>query len=60
MPNNRNFRNANGGGTIRQRPDGLWEARFTVGFDPGTGKQKQRSVYGKSQRDVRKKMTAAI
>lgn len=60
MPNNKTTRTANGRGTIRQRPDGLWEARFTVGFDPGTGKQKQRSVYGKSQKDVRKKMTAAL
>ena len=36
-------RNAQGGGTIRQRPDGRWEARYTVGRDPGTGKQIQRS-----------------
>lgn len=60
MPNNKTTRTANGRGTMRQRPDGLWEARFTVGFDPGTGKQRQRSVYGKSQKDVRKKMTAAL
>lgn len=60
MPNNKTTRTANGRGTIRKRPDGLWEARFTVGFDPGTGKQRQRSVYGKSQKDVRKKMTAAL
>lgn len=26
-----------GSGTIRQRPDGRWEARYTVGRDPGTG-----------------------
>lgn len=60
MPNSKSTRTANGRGTIRQRKDGLWEARFTVGFDPGTGKQKQRSVYGKTQKDVRKKMTAAL
>lgn len=60
MPNSKSTRTANGRGTIRQRKDGLWEARFTVGFDPGTGKQKQRSVYGKTQKDVRKKLTAAL
>ena len=39
-------RNAQGGGTIRQRPDGRWEARYTVGRDPGTGKQLQRGPHG--------------
>lgn len=34
-------KNAKGGGTIRQRSDGRWEARYTVGRDPGTGKQIQ-------------------
>lgn len=56
-------RNAQGGGTIRQRPDGRWEARYTVGRDPGTGKQIQRSVYGSTQKEVRQKLaqiTAAI
>ena len=56
-------RNAQGGGTIRQRPDGRWEARYTVGRDPGTGKQIQRSVYGSTQKEVRQKLaqiTASI
>lgn len=48
--------NAQGGGTIRQRPDGRWEARYTVGRDPGTGKQIQRSIYGKTQKDVRQRL----
>ena len=52
-------RNAPGSGTIRQRKDGTWEARYTVGRDPGTGKQIQRSVYGKTKADVAKKMRAA-
>lgn len=38
---------------------GLWEARYTVGRDPATGKQVQKSVYGKTQQEVRKKLTAA-
>ncbi len=53
-------RNAQGSGTIRQRPDGRWEARFTVGRDPGTGKQIQRSVYGSTQKEVRQKLAQAV
>ena len=53
-------RNAQGGGTIRQRPDGRWEARFTVGRDPGSGKQVQRSVYGSTQKEVRQKLAQAV
>jgi integrase len=29
-----------------------WEAGFTVGFDPGAGKQIQRSIIGKTQKKV--------
>ena len=49
-------RGAQGSGSIRQRSDGTWEARYTVGRDPGTGKQVQKSIYGKTQADVRKKL----
>jgi len=52
-------RNAQGGGTIRRRSDGRWEARYTLGRDPGTGKQIQKSVYGKTQAEVRKKLQQA-
>ena len=54
----RKIKGAKGGGTIRQRPDGRWEARYTLGIDPGTGKQIQKSVYGKTQKEVRQKLTA--
>ena len=27
-----------------------WEGRYTAGFDPGTGKQIQRSITAKTQR----------
>ena len=46
-------RNAQCAGSIRQRADGTWEARYTVGRDPGTGKQLRKSVYGKTQKEVR-------
>lgn len=60
MPRKSNTRAAQGSGSIRQRTDGTWEARITVGTDPGTGKPERKSVYGKTQADVRKKMTAIL
>lgn len=33
-----------------------WEGRCTVGYDPGTGKQIQRSVSGKTQKEVTQKV----
>ena len=56
MPRKTNSRAAQGSGTIRQRPDGRWEARYTVGRDPGTGKQIQRSIYGATQKEVRQRL----
>lgn len=53
-------RGANGGGTIRQRKDGRWEARITIGINPGTGKPIRRSIYGDTQAAVRKEMTAQL
>lgn len=53
-------RNASGGGSIRQRADKTWEARYTVGRNPVTGRQIQKSVYGRSQQEVRKKLAAAV
>lgn len=53
-------RRARGEGSIRQRKDGTWEARFVTGVDPGTGKDIRKSVYAKTQKEVRKKMTEAI
>lgn len=59
-------RNAPGAGNIRKKivhKNGqeyvYWEARLTVGFDPGTGKQIQRSFTGKTQKEVRERLQAA-
>lgn len=60
MPRKANTRAASGAGSIRQRPDGRWEARVTVGNDPGTGKPIRRSIYGETQAAVRKQMTAIL
>lgn len=58
MPRKSTKRSAQGNGSIRQRKDGTWEARYTLGRDPGTGKQIQKSVYGNTQSEVRKRLTA--
>lgn len=59
-------RAAAGTGTIRKktitRGDKqytYWEARATVGYDPGTGKQIQRTFTGKTQKEVAQKLKAA-
>ena len=56
-------RNAAGAGSIRKKAVTrggkeyiYWEARYTAGYDPGTGKQVQRSITGKTQRDVAQKL----
>ena len=56
-------KNASGAGTIRKktvrrggREYTYWEARYTVGFDPGTGRQKQKSVTGRTQKEVAQKL----
>ena len=49
-------KNANGSGSIRKRDDGRWEGRYTNGFDPKTGKMIRKSVYGKTQKEVRLKL----
>lgn len=58
-------RGAQGAGTIRKKTitrNGkeytYWEARVTTGRDPGTGKQVQRSITGKTQKEVLEKLRA--
>lgn len=49
---------ADGAGTIRQRPDGRWEARFT--YTDELGQKRRRSIYGDSQKEVQKQLNAAL
>lgn len=68
MPRKNTTRSAQGTGTIRKKTvkrNGqeytYWEARITIGRDPGTGKQIQKSFTGKTQKEVRTKMqTVAV
>src|SRR4051812_44125795 len=46
-----------GEGTIRRRADGRWEAMLTATQPDGT--TQRVSFYGKPQREVREKLTAA-
>jgi len=52
-------RGANGSGTIKHRSDGRWEGQVTLGIDPGTGKPIRKSFYGRTQKEVRQKITQA-
>ena len=51
---------ANGEGNIRKRKDGRWEARYTAGHDPKTGKRIIKNVLGKTQAEVREKLKRAL
>lgn len=46
----------NGEGTIRKRSDNLWEGRYCAGRDTD-GKPIQKSVYGKTQKEVIEKLS---
>ena len=48
-----------GEGSVRQRNDGRWECRLYLGTDPLTGKIKQRSFYGHTQKEATDKMLEA-
>lgn len=55
-----NRKSAKGAGTLRKRSDGRWEGRYSIGFDAKTGKQIQKSVYGKNQKEVRQKISQIV
>ena len=66
MPRKSTTRAAQGSGTIRKKTVTrkgqqytYWEGRVTVGRDPGTGRQIQKSFTGKTQKEVREKLQAA-
>lgn len=60
-------RAANGDGSIRKKTVNrtgksyqYWEARYTVGTDPVTGKQVQRTITGKTQKETAQRLRQAI
>ena len=59
-------RSAAGDGTIRRKTvkqkgkeNVHWEARYTVGYDPKTGKQVQKTISGRRQKEVAQKLRTA-
>ena len=47
---------ANGEGSIRKKPSGRWEGRYTQGIDPVTGRAIQKSVSAKTQAECKEKL----
>ena len=45
--------------TVSGKTYTYYEARYTEGYDPGTSKQKQRSITGKTEEEVTKQLRAA-
>lgn len=59
-------KSAAGSGSIRKKTINkngkqytYWEARYSAGYDPGTGKQIQKTITGKTQKEVSQKLKAA-
>ena len=51
---------ANGEGSIRKKPSGRWEGRYTQGIDPVSGRAIQKSVSAKTQAECKEKLAKAI
>lgn len=51
---------ANGEGSIRKKPSGRWEGRYTQGIDQVTGRAIQKSVSAKTQAECKEKLAKAI
>src|SRR5262249_6455980 len=48
-------RRGRGEGSISQRPDGVWEAKVSLGYD-SQGKRRRITVSGRSKREVKDKL----
>jgi integrase len=53
----RKTKHSNGEGSLRRRPDGLWEGRYCVTLD---GRELRRSVYARSCDEAGRKLRAAL
>ena len=51
---------ANGEGSIRRKPNGRCEGRYTQGIDPSTGRAIQKSVSARTQAECKEKLAKAI
>lgn len=55
MARRRSTRRGRGEGTVSERPDGTWTGQVTTGYDEN-GKQKRKTVYGKTQAEALAKL----
>lgn len=53
------MKNGNNEGSIRKRSNGTWEGRYSDGRDKN-GRQIQRSVYGKTRKEVAEKLNTIL
>ena len=58
MARKSNTRAAAGAGSIRQRPDGRWEARYS--YEDELGVKKRSSIYADTQKECKRKLTAIL
>ena len=55
MPRRKSTRRGRGEGTVSERPDGTWTGQVTTGYTE-EGKQKRKTVYGKTQAEALAKL----
>ena len=55
MPRRKSTRRGRGEGTVSERADGTWAGQITTGYDEN-GKQKRKTVYGKTQAEALAKL----
>lgn len=48
-----------GAGSMTVLPNGTWEGRISLGYNPMTGKRIRKCFYGKTRAEVRRKMSEA-
>ena len=53
-------RKKRGDGSIRKRPDGRWEGRYTVGRNEETGKLIYKSVLARTQAECKRRLREAV
>lgn len=53
------MKKGNNEGSIRKRSNGTWEGRYSDGRDKN-GRQIQRSVYGKTRKEVAEKLNTIL
>jgi integrase len=59
MARAKRIKRPNGAGSIYQRRDGRWHARYTA-VDPETGQRVRRSLYGGTEQEARAKLISAL